>query len=104
MITKYDGYCILCGKPTHTTHHCIFGRGLRELAEQDGIVCPVCDDCHNMGKDSIHGNPVSAKLSKIIGQLEWEKQYLLKEGNFAYKDIDDRAREAFRKRYGRSYL
>ena len=104
MITKYEGYCIICGKPTNTTHHLVFGRGLRELSDADGLTAPVCDEHHNIGKYRIHDNPVSETLSKIIGQLQWEKDYLLKEGQFAYKNMDERAREAFRKRYGKSYL
>ena len=64
VLTKYNGFCIFCGKPTQTEHHLLFGIGIRELAEEDGVKIPVCDAEHNM----------------------------------------DPAREAFRERYGRSYL
>ena len=105
MITKYEQFCFICGKPADAgVHHLIFGKGLHALADADNLTAPICNTCHVLGKYRLHDNPVSEKLSKIIGQLEWEKQYLLKEGNFPYKNMDDRAREAFRKRYSRSYL
>ena len=116
MITKYEGYCIICNKPTKTTHHLLFGKGIRELCDADGIVAPCCDNCHNMnGKSSIHGNSVSEALSKIAGQLAWEKKYIVNEiewekkyrsagMNLPFDNIEDEAREAFRKRYGKSYL
>ena len=100
IITKYNEYCMLCGKPTITQHHFLYGRGIRPLAEEDGIKGPVCDDCHNMGEipERIHGNVAAEKLSKMVGQLAWEK-HVVAEGM-----TEDEAREAFRKRYGRSYL
>ena len=52
------------------------------------------------GTRQIHDNSVAEKLSKIAGQLVWEKEYYHK----LYGYENDPAREAFRKRYGRSYL
>lgn len=100
IITKYNEYCMLCGKPTTTQHHFLFGRGERQLADEDGIKGPVCDDCHNIGEliKRIHGNIAAEKLSKMVGQLAWEK-HAVAEGM-----TEDEAREAFRKRYKRSYL
>jgi hypothetical protein len=45
-----------------------------------------------MGKatERIHENPMAEKLSKMLGQAIWEKH--------------NGDREAFRKRYGKSYL
>lgn len=102
VVTRYSGYCALCGKPTQTEHHLLFGIGIRELAEEDGIKIPVCDDEHNMSGEirQIHNNSAAEKLSKIAGQLAWEKEYYHK----LYGYENDPAREAFRKRYGRSYL
>ena len=28
-----DKYCIICGTPTNTVHHLVFGRGKRNLAD-----------------------------------------------------------------------
>lgn len=73
-----------------------------ELSGSNGIKIPVCDDEHNMsgGIRQIHNNSAAEKLSKIAGQLAWEKEYYHK----LYGYENDPAREAFRKRYGRSYL
>ncbi len=101
IITKYNDYCMFCGRPTLTQHHFLFGRGMRPLAEEDGIKGPVCDECHNMAQkvsDRIHDNTLAEKLSKMLGQLAWEKRKV------AEGMTEDEAREAFRKRYKRSYL
>ena len=102
VLTKYNRFCIFCGKPTQTEHHLLFGIGIRELAEEDGLKIPVCDAEHNMagGTRQIHDNSIAEKLSKIAGQLAWEKEYY----RSLYGNEDDPAREAFRERYGRSYL
>lgn len=102
IVTQYDGYCLFCGKPTSTDHHLLYGRGIRPLAEADGIKIPACDDHHNMGPviQRIHDNPMAEKLSKIAGQLAWEKEYYRK----MYGMEEDPAREAFRERYGKSWI
>lgn len=105
MITKYENFCAICGTTQNVrTHHCVFGKGLRELADQDHLTLPVCDKCHNMGRDSIHGNSVSEKLSKIIGQLAWEKNYIAENASLPFEDMEEEARIKFRNRYGKSYL
>lgn len=100
IVTEYDQYCAFCGKPTMTEHHLIFGAALRNLAEEDGIKIPVCDDCHTLNpiKLRIHDNPIAEKLSKIAGQLAFEKR------KCAEGVAEDDAREMFRRRYGVSYL
>ena len=90
IVTDYTDICIFCGRPAECEHHLIFGRGLRNLAEQDGLKVPCSNSCHNMGKEKIHENPMAEKLSKMLGQAIWESHY---------GDRDD-----FRKRYGKSYL
>lgn len=92
IVTKYNEYCIFCGKPKTEEHHLVFGRGMRQTAEEDGVKIPVCSNCHTMagGTSQLHNNPIAEKLSKMLGQAVWEKEY--------------GSREEFRKRYGRSYL
>ena len=92
IVTKYTDICFFCGRPAECQHHLIFGRGLRSLAEEDGLKIPACNKHHNMGKNTekIHGNPMAEKLSKMLGQAVWEKEY--------------GSREEFLKRYGRNYL
>ena len=100
IITKYRKNCMFCGKPVASQHHFLFGRGIRNLAEEDGIKGPVCDECHTTGRVTgrIHDNVMAEKMSKIIGQLAWEKRKV------AEGMTEDEAREAFRKRYGGSWL
>lgn len=50
IVTEYDGICFFCGKTAECEHHLLFGNGIRELAEQDGLKVPMCNKCHNMGK------------------------------------------------------
>ncbi len=100
IVTKYNGYCVFCGRPSDEEHHLLFGRGIRELAEEDGIKVPICGYCHTQSPvaQRVHDNTVAEKLSKIAGQLAWEK-HCVASGN-----TEDEARELFRARYGRSYL
>ena len=101
ILTKYTDNCMFCGTPTRETHHFLFGRGIRELADKDNIKGPVCNNCHTHGwpvSSRIHDNPMAEKLSKMVGQLAWEKHKV------ASGMTEEDARDAFRKRYGVSYL
>jgi hypothetical protein len=51
--------------------------------------------------EKIHGNSCAEALSKMVGQLAWEKDYYRKK--VANSDTDE-AREAFRKIYQISFL
>lgn len=100
IVTEYNDYCLFCGRPTEAKHHLVFGKGNRTLSEKDGLVIPCCNNCHNMGEllERIHDNPMAEKLSKIIGQLAWEKRKVAKGMSEA------EARENYRLRFGESYL
>lgn len=114
IVTEYEDICVFTGKPAEAVHHLIFGSD-RAKADEDGLVVPVTNACHNMGHSCakgagvknrgtliIHGNSMAEKMSKMMGQLAWEKQYYRERaGENGEKDS---AREAFMKRYGRSYL
>lgn len=116
ILTKYENICFFCGRTAEAEHHLIFGTAGRELSEKDGLKVPVCNNCHNMGEKlkRIHDNPMAERMSKIIGQLAWEKQWILKdavhdheslEAEKEVQEIEDRiARKEFMKRYGKSYL
>lgn len=93
MITKYP-YCVFCGKPMTQEHHLIGGHGFRTLCDEDELTIPTCDNDH----DPIHLCSQAMTLSKIAGQLAFEKHWVAK------GDTEDEARERFRKRYGRSWL
>lgn len=102
ILTGYRTICACCGAPAEAQHHLIFGVGKRSHSEMDGLKIPVCNRCHNMGHitERIHDNPMAEIFSKKLGQLAWEKEY--------YRSLlgqyHDPAREAFRTKYGESYL
>lgn len=96
IVTEYNANCIICGAPTEEQHHLVFGRGLRELAEADKIYSPMCRFCH----EELHTkSSVAAALSRMVGQLAWEKHLIATEGV-----SEDEARKRFRSRYHQSYL
>lgn len=99
IITEYDDYCLFCGRPVEAKHHLIGGPN-RKKAEEDGLKIPCCNNCHNVGDvlTRIHGNPMAEVMSKMMGQLAWEKRAV------AGGKTEKEAREAFRSRYGISYL
>lgn len=104
ILTDYTDISVFSGKPAEATHHLIFGIANRELADADGLVIPLTNEEHNMSQRGmayqIHGNPAAEKLSRMLGQVAWEKEYYRKKA-----EVDgDEAREAFRLRYGKSYL
>lgn len=114
IVTEHREICFICGRQTEAEHHLIFGTAGRELSEKDGLKVPICNNCHNMGEVTrrIHRNPMAEKMSKIIGQLAWERQWILKDAVHD-KDGDEEetqalesriARKEFRSRYGISYL
>lgn len=92
MITKYRNICAICGVPSSEIHHLVYGRGLRELADSDGLTAPLCGECHR----AIHSNGTAGALSKMLGQMYFERC-------MAELGCED-SREVFMKRYGRSYL
>lgn len=98
--------CELCKENyAECYHHLIFGYGMRKLADQDQLVIHICNRCHNMSDNSIHNNPLASELSKKLGQALWEAKAIARcvpEG--MQEKIAQEAREAFRERYGRSYL
>ena len=94
MITKFENYCLCCGKPRQDIHHLICGTGARKLADKHELYIPVCRDCHSQ----IHNSPIAMKLSKFLGQLEFEKKEILKGAT------EDEARERFRVCFSKSYL
>lgn len=91
--------CEICGRPAAHTHHLVFGNGIRNLADEDGLTMELCSACHN----TIHENPVAGNLSKKLGQILYEKDYI-EYKPIPFGDNSDAARKAFRKRYGRSWM
>lgn len=108
-VTKYEEISVFSQNRKECTHHLISGRGLRELADEDGLTIPLTNKEHNTASDPvdrIHGNPTAEKLSKMLGQMAYEKEYYRAtfEAQNELAKGEDPAREAFRERYGISYL
>jgi len=104
MITKYEDLCAICNRPATHVHHLIEGNGKRELSEKYSLTIPLCADCHNMSKNSIHLNPKMKAMSNIIGQLEFERQWLIEKYQLPFDDLGEEAREEFRRVFTKSYL
>lgn len=107
-VTEYTNISAFSQNPKECDHHLIFGSGLRKLADEDGLTIPLTHKEHNMGQgtEQVHGNRAAEKLSKMLGQLAYEKEYY-RSALEALKETDkdsDPARKAFRERYGISYL
>ena len=84
--------CFICHKTEGLhKHHCIYGTANRKLSEADGLWVWLCAEHHNMSNEGVHSNHPFDVMLKKYAQKVWELHTL--EG-----------REAFRRRYGQSYL
>lgn len=94
--------CAICNKPAECKHHLVFGMSQRVLSDADRLTIPLCNKCHNMATkpvDRIHDNTTAEKLSKMLGQAIFERDYII-----INKADGEEARSAFMARYGRNYL
>ena len=107
-VTKYNQYSAFSGSPAECQHHLIFSNGLHKLADEDGLIIGLLNSEHNMSPkgtiNQIHENPAAEKLSKMLGQAIWERNYLIEKYELPFDDLADECREAFQRRYGRSFL
>ena len=121
IVTKWLNYCMLCGRPNPDLHHGLWG-SKHKLADQDHILLPLCQYHHNslnlyevkrkpVTNMSVHHCEEMKILSQQLSQLAYERYYLAQKlaenqilGHQSADDWMDEAREAFRKRYGESYL
>lgn len=94
MITNYEDYCIICGKPRTDVHHLVYGNAKRKLADADSLTAPLCREHH----EAMHNDKGMQVMSHICGQLFYERNMC------AAGMTPDGARESFRRRYGVSYL
>lgn len=78
--------CRLCGRYKNLeTHHLIFGRGQRQLADRYKLTVGLCRECHMR----LHNNKELMEWSKRLGQKMFEK---------------DHTRDEFIKIFGSNYL
>ncbi len=100
-LTSDKEYCFFCGRRAICDHHLIFGTSGREFAEKYGLKVPICATCHTASEfvvDRIHDNSMAERLSKMLGQMTWERDRAL-EGM-----SKDQIRDKFIKERGVSYL
>lgn len=101
---KYMGYCMICGKPTTTHHHCIEGTANRKISDREGLVCPLCDYHHNMSNMSVHHNDEMRTLMHIIGQYAWMFHKLTEDNQIPFVDMREEYIDQFRSVFSKSYL
>ncbi len=114
IITDDLTHCIISGSPNVAIHHCL-GAANRNYSDSDGLVVPLEPTLHNEGKKpndkdllgvrcDVHHCKNMATLTHMMAQLAWEKRYIVEALEMPFDDIENEAREAFRSRYGKSYL
>lgn len=101
---RWANYDMIDGTPAVERHH-VFGGANRHLSDDDGLWVPLSYE-HHQGMTSVHHNKEMKVLMHIIGQQAWMMDYIInnKDLPFDFANIKEEAKEAFRKRYGRSYL
>ena len=84
--------CAICGREHGLhKHHIFFGTANRQLSEDDGMVVYLCPDCHEHGARAVHRNRETDVAIKQAAERIW----------MADREADE---DAFRARYGRSWL
>lgn len=81
-------YCYFCGKKAECIHEVYFGKN-RNISIKNGFCVGLCNEHHNLSKDSVHFNKKKDLELKKLYQEEYEK---------------NKNRESFIKLIGRSYL
>lgn len=97
-ITDDMNHCLICASDNIHIHHAIAGNANRAKSTKFNLVMPLCPKHHNMSNNSVHLNPDMGVMSKIIGQLAFEKR------KCAEGMTEDEARQEFRNQFGKSYL
>lgn len=80
--------CYFCHKPRQAIHEVYYGKN-RQISIQNGFCVGLCNDHHNMSRNSVHFNHDIDLILKKKYQKEYEKTH---------------SREEFIKLIGRSYL
>lgn len=105
-ITEYVEFCFFCGNPYKIEgHHFVCGEGRRENGTDDGLLLPLCRDCHKRA----HSDGMVMFFSKLAGQAFWEmirtdqelSNYMDQEDLEVFKE---QRRKEFRGRYYQSFF
>lgn len=87
-IIDNSNYCIECGKYGVHRHHVLHGLGRRKLADEDGLIIPLCPQCHERLHSS-KGHEMDLRYQRL--------------GEMAYLG-QGHSIEEFIERYGKNYL
>lgn len=108
VLTEYTDISAISGKPAECKHHLVFGKGMRNLADEQGLWMPLTNEEHNCSPrgiaHQIHDNSSAEALSKMLGQVAFEKEWYRKKLESLIDMDGDPAREQFRRIFGISYL
>ena len=103
---RYSDYDCLTGQPNVERHHVLMGQN-RSRADEDGLWIPLTKQHHTEGSKpqtgvrcDIHHCELLRTMSQMLAQTAWEKDYIINNRDASEQE----AREAFTRRYGRSYL
>lgn len=104
ILTDDLEHCLFCGRDPVQFHH-IFGGSDREISTEDDQIVPLCWECHM----KLHTEPNQTKRYELMrrGQRMWETLFVDEHNpktTAELLEVSNRAREEFRKRYGKSYL
>lgn len=94
---RYAEYDLIDGCPNVERHHCLMGPD-REKADEDGLWVPLTKEHHTTGKISAHQCKEVRVLLQMLAQVSWERD------RCAEGMSKEDAREAFRRRYYKSFL
>lgn len=94
---RYAEYDLIDGCPNVERHHCLMGPD-REKADEDGLWVPLTKEHHTAGKISAHQCKEVRVLLQMLAQTCWERD------RCAEGMSKEDAREAFRRRYYKSFL
>ena len=88
VLVEDQEHCIICGRDVINRHHVFHGTANRKLADEDGYWVPLCQP-HHTGRNGVHFNHDLDLRLKREAQEHFEQTH---------------TREAFIRRYGKSYL
>ena len=86
ILRTQKGVCYLCAKLNNDyrqqyteEHHVLFGSGMREISEGEGLKVDLCMKHHRTGQQAVHNNREMSELLCRIAQEEYEQTHTYEE-------------------------
>lgn len=80
------GTCYLCARlkndyryKSTEEHHVLFGSGMRENSEAEGLKVDLCLDHHRIGPEAVHNSRETREMLCRIAQAEYEQTHTRRE-------------------------